>query len=92
MTWARLLEGLRMFFKGALMDNLTERLATEQVALEDELMFFMFSDLFGFPSPFPHVAIELVPILADKIEPWLRRMASKRSVLSEKFGQCDGWA
>lgn len=84
-------ENIRLFFVGALdmQQKSVTHIENEIVDTTDEFLILCFGDMLGIDLPTTYYALELLPYLAEDIEPWQRRMLSKKSVWEEKGSKLD---
>jgi len=85
------LENMRLFFVGALdmRQKSVAHIENEIVDTTDEFLILCFGDMLGIDLPTTYYALELLPYLTEDIEPWQRRMLSKKSVWEEKGSKLD---
>ncbi|MFB6267173.1 MAG: hypothetical protein ABEI31_05905 [Halodesulfurarchaeum sp.] len=79
--WA---EGL---YHGMIEHPATDKIENEAEDIEDALLFALFADAFGIPSPVSYYSVELLPFLAEDFEKWERRMWDRSSLLERKGQQ-----
>ena len=70
-------------------DSTTKIIRKEAYDLNDSFLLLLFGDLLGLPTPFSYYALEILPLLADEIEGWERRILGRKSIIAEKLGQYD---
>jgi len=55
----------------------------------DNLLLLLYSDFLGIPNPISYYMLELLPYLADEMEPWERRIQNRKFIAPEKAAQYD---
>ena len=76
----RLVDFVRLFFKGALGDPF-EKVEYRERVLNDQLLTVIFSDRLGIPNPMYYYLVELLPYLGEEIEGWEVRMSNRKTVI-----------
>ena len=61
----------------------------EAFDINDNLMLLLFGDFIGIPNPMSYYMLELLPLVADELAPWERRIQNRRFILAEKGAQYD---
>lgn len=79
--WA---EGL---YHGMIEHPASEKIEQEAEDIEDAMLFSLFADAFGIPSPVSYYAVELLPYLAEEFEGFERRMWDRHSLIERKGHQ-----
>jgi len=80
-------EWLHGLYHGMIEHPAFEKIEKEAEDTEDALLFAMFADAFGIPSPVSYYTSELLPYLADDFEKWERRMWDRESMIERKGQQ-----
>jgi hypothetical protein len=83
----RLLNNLKLFFKGAMVDTSSEVIEAAANMMQDNFMIVIFSDFLGIPNPLSYYTIELLPYFGDKLPGWEMRMSDRKSVLAKAMGE-----
>lgn len=82
-----LLNSIKLFFKGALIDSATDKLEVTAEELNDALLTVILSERIGVPDPMYYYLVETLPYLANDMEGWNRRMADRKSVIAKVTGE-----
>lgn len=77
-------EWLRMFFYGSTIDKRMGVVRKEAWDASDELMLLLFGDYLGLPNPASYYMLELLPMVAEDLPAWQRRMQNRRMLVCEK--------
>jgi hypothetical protein len=83
-------EFIKLFFKGAIVDNATDKINTVAKTYDDTFLTLVFSDRIGIPNPLYYYYIELLPYLAQEIKGWEMRIANRKTILGraiEEIGE-----
>ena len=74
-------EFIRLFFKGAITDNATDKIDAVARTYNDTFLTLVFSDKIGIPNPLYYYYVELLPHLAKEIKGWEARIANRKTIL-----------
>ena len=82
-----IMENVRLFWQGATDYNRKSKalLIKESHNEMDEFILLCFGDLLGIPLPTGYYTLELLPLLADDLEGWQFRMASRQNIWQENL-------
>jgi hypothetical protein len=84
--WWRL---FALFHQGAFLDRRMAVVRKEAFDINDNLMLLLFGDFIGIPNPMSYYMLELLPLMADELVPWERRIQNRKFILAEKAAQYD---
>jgi hypothetical protein len=79
----------RSFSFGVFVDKRMAVVRKEAYDEYDNLLLLLYSDFFGIPNPISYYMLELLPYLAEEIEPWERRIQNRKFLAPEKAAQYD---
>jgi hypothetical protein len=82
-------ELIALFHQGAFLDRRMAVVRKEAFDINDNLMLLLFGDFIGIPNPMSYYMLELLPLVADELAPWERRIQNRRFILAEKGAQYD---
>jgi len=77
------------FSYGVFIDKRMSVVRKEAYDEYDNLMLLLFSDFLGIPNPISYYMLELLPYLAEELEPWERRIQNRKFIVAEKAAQYD---
>lgn len=76
-------------FFGTFMDKSIGIIRKEAFDMNDNMMLLLYGDLLGIPNPISYYSLELLPYLAEELEPWQRRILHRKYIVEEKAAQYD---
>jgi hypothetical protein len=76
-------------FFGTFVDKSVGIIRKEAFDMNDNMMLLLYGDLLGIPNPISYYSLELLPYLAEELEPWQRRMLHRKYIVEEKAAQYD---
>ncbi|ADU96534.1 hypothetical protein [Thermovibrio ammonificans] len=82
----KFLNGVKLFFKGAVAEGATEKLEKRAHYLNLDLLSVVLSHELGIPNPLFYHTVELLPYLAPQLEVW--RRSEKETILGRALGEC----
>ncbi len=77
----RIKEFMKLFFKGAVTDNATDKIDAFAKIYNDMFLTSVFSDKIGIPNPLYYYYVELLPYLAEEIKGWEVRITNRKTIL-----------
>ncbi|WP_456456987.1 hypothetical protein [Thermovibrio sp.] len=80
-------EALKLFFKGALLDQSTEKIEARAKELNDRLLTLILSHKLGIPNPFLYHTVEILPYLCENLKGLERRILDRKSLISRITGE-----
>jgi hypothetical protein len=85
------LNNFKLFFQGATDFNRKSQslLMKESHNEMDDFILLCFGDILGIPIPTSYYSLELLPLIADDLDGWQRRMVSRLYIWGEKWGDFD---
>ncbi len=86
-NWNEFWNALKLFFKGAVVDNSHEVITAAANMMKDNFMIVIFSDFLGIPNPLSYYTIELIPYFGNDLPGWEMRMSDRKSVLAKAMGE-----
>jgi len=81
MKRTKLVEFLKLFLKGAIADNATDKIDSVAKTTEDIFLTLIFSEKIGIPNPLYYYYVELIPYLAEEIKAWEIRISNRKTIL-----------
>jgi len=78
-----------LFHHGTFVDKRMAVVRKEAFDINDNLMLLLFGDFLGIPNPVSYYMLELLPYVADELEPWERRIQNRKFIIAEKAAQYD---
>jgi len=78
-----------LFHHGTFIDKRMAVVRKEAFDINDNLMLLLFGDFLGIPNPVSYYMLELLPYVADELEPWERRIQNRKFIIAEKAAQYD---
>jgi hypothetical protein len=84
-TW----EFIVLFHHGTFVDKRMAVVRKEAFDINDNLMILLFGDYLGVPNPMSYYMLELLPYVANDLEPWERRIQNRKFLIAEKAAQYD---
>ena len=84
-TW----EFIVLFHHGTFVDKRMAVVRKEAFDINDNLMILLFGDFLGVPNPMSYYMLELLPYVANDLEPWERRIQNRKFLIAEKAAQYD---
>jgi hypothetical protein len=78
-----------LFHHGTFVDRNMAVVRKEAFDINDNLMLLLFGDFLGIPNPMSYYMLELLPYMADELEPWERRIQNRKFIIAEKAAQYD---
>lgn len=78
-----------LFHRGTFVDKRMAVVRKEAFDINDNLMLLLFGDFLGIPNPVSYYMLELLPYMADELEPWERRIQNRKFLIAEKAAQYD---
>jgi len=78
-----------LFHQGTFVDKNMAVVRKEAFDINDNLMLLLFGDYLGIPNPMSYYMLELLPYVADELEPWERRIQNRKFIIAEKAAQYD---
>ena len=84
-TW----EFIVLFHHGTFVDKRMAVVRKEAFDINDNLMLLLFGDYLGVPNPMSYYMLELLPYVANDLEPWERRIQNRKFLIAEKAAQYD---
>ncbi len=94
--WEKLKSALRntwkfivLFHHGTFVDKRMAVVRKEAFDINDNLMILLFGDFLGVPNPMSYYMLELLPYVANDLEPWERRIQNRKFLIAEKAAQYD---
>jgi len=86
-----ILDNIKSFFIGAfdMKRKSVSILNTEANNEMDNFLLICFADNLGIPLPISYYTLELLPYLEEDMDRWVGRMAERKDIWLEKFGEYD---
>ncbi len=82
-----MLKALKLFLKGALLDQSTEKVEAKSKELNDRLLLLILSHKLGIPNPFFYHCVELLPYFSENLKGLERRILDRKSLISRLTGE-----
>lgn len=88
---SKIFHDFKLFLNAAFDFNRKSRSLLNSEAYDemDNFMLICFADILGLPIPTTYYTLELLPYLADDMKRWQNRMANRKTLWGEKWGDYD---
>lgn len=80
-------EALKLFFKGALLDQSTEKIEARAKELNNRLLILILSHKLGIPNLLFYHTVEILPYLCENLKGLERRILDRKSLISRLTGE-----